>query len=43
MSLSRGFRFTEQVNAQLRSEAFNVFNHTHFGVPNMTWGTPTSE
>ena len=41
MSLFKAVHFTERLSAQLRFEAFNVFNHTQFGVPNMTWGTPT--
>ncbi|MBV9264729.1 MAG: TonB-dependent receptor, partial [Acidobacteriaceae bacterium] len=41
MSLFKDLRATERLRAQLRFEAFNLFNHTQFGVPNMTWGTPT--
>jgi Carboxypeptidase regulatory-like domain/TonB dependent receptor/TonB-dependent Receptor Plug Domain len=41
MSLFKTTRITERLAAQLRVEAFNIFNHTQFGVPNLTWGTPT--
>ncbi len=41
MSAFKSVRITERLAAQLRVEAFNIFNHTQFGVPNMTWGTPT--
>lgn len=41
MSLFKNTHITERMAAQLRVEAFNIFNHTQFGVPNMTWGTPT--
>jgi len=41
MSLFKNTHITERLAAQLRFETFNVFNHTQFGVPNMTWGTPT--
>jgi hypothetical protein len=41
MSLFKNTHITERLSAQLRVEAFNIFNHTQFGVPNMTWGTPT--
>jgi hypothetical protein len=41
MSLFKSTHISERLTAQLRFEAFNIFNHTQFGVPNMTWGTPT--
>jgi hypothetical protein len=41
MSLFKNTHITERLAAQLRFEAFNIFNHTQFRVPNMTWGTPT--
>jgi hypothetical protein len=41
MSLFKSTNITERLAAQLRVEAFNLFNHSQFGVPNMTWGTPT--
>ncbi len=41
MSLFKDTKITERLAAQLRFEAFNIFNHTQFGVPNMTWPNPT--
>lgn len=41
MSLFKNTHITERLAAQLRVEAFNIFNHAQFGVPNTTWGTPT--
>jgi hypothetical protein len=41
MSLFKDTRITERLSAQLRFEAFNIFNHTQFGVPNTTWPSPT--
>ena len=32
-SVNKSFRFTERFSAQLRSEFFNVLNHTNFGLP----------
>lgn len=34
MSLNKNFNFTERFNAQVRLEAFNVFNTPIFGAPN---------
>jgi len=34
LSVFKTFRFTERVSAQLRVEAFNVTNTTHFANPN---------
>jgi hypothetical protein len=34
ISLSRFFPVTHRVNAEFRSEAFNIFNHPNFGLPN---------
>jgi hypothetical protein len=33
LSVNKTFRFTERFSAQLRSEFFNVLNHTNFGLP----------
>ena len=41
MSIFKSTHITERLAAQLRFEAFNVFNHTQFGAPNTGWGTPT--
>ncbi|MEO7651628.1 MAG: hypothetical protein ABIZ80_14275, partial [Bryobacteraceae bacterium] len=32
-SAAKNFRITEKLNLQFRSEFFNIFNHTNFGVP----------
>ena len=34
MALSKHFKFHERVDAELRLDAFNVFNHVNFGNPN---------
>jgi len=31
MSLAKGFKVTERVNAQFRMDAYNVFNHPVYG------------
>jgi hypothetical protein len=31
LGLLKNFRFTENINLQMRAEAFNLFNHTNFG------------
>jgi hypothetical protein len=41
MSLFKNTHITERLNAQLRFEAFNVFDHTQFSSPNLTWPSPT--
>ena len=41
MSLFRNIRFKERYTAQIRAEGFNVFNHTQWGSPDLTWGSPT--
>lgn len=33
MSLRRNFRITEQLNLQLRADAFSIFNHPNFADP----------
>ena len=32
-ALTKTFRFTESKNLEVRSEVFNLFNRTHFGIP----------
>jgi hypothetical protein len=34
LALSKHFKFYEKVDAELRMDAFNVFNHANFGNPN---------
>jgi hypothetical protein len=41
LSLFRNFRFADRANLQFRVEAFNIFNHTNFGIPGSTVGTST--
>jgi hypothetical protein len=36
-SLFKNFKFNERINAQLRLEAFNVFNHRNNGTPGVFW------
>jgi hypothetical protein len=38
MSLFKNFVIREQTRFELRAEAFNVFNHPQFGLPNATIG-----
>jgi len=33
LSFSKTMKFTERVGAQLRVEAYNIFNHPHFNNP----------
>ena len=33
LTVNKIFRFTEYQNLEFRSEVFNLFNRTHFGVP----------
>jgi hypothetical protein len=47
LGLMKSFRFTKDVNLQLRAEAFNLFNHTNFwlidtGLGDGTFGQATS-
>ncbi|HVT93902.1 MAG TPA: TonB-dependent receptor [Bryobacteraceae bacterium] len=41
MSLFKNVLFRERYLTQLRLEAFNIFNHTQFGVPDLSVGSPT--
>jgi hypothetical protein len=34
LALSKHMKFGEKLDAELRMDAFNVFNHTNFGNPN---------
>lgn len=34
LALSKHFKFSEKLDAELRMDAFNVFNHANFGNPN---------
>ncbi len=40
MSLFKNFVIHEQTRFELRAEAFNVFNHPQFGLPNASIGNP---
>jgi len=40
MSLFKNFVIREQSRLEFRAEAFNVFNHPQFGLPNATIGNP---
>ncbi|HZG52755.1 MAG TPA: TonB-dependent receptor [Pyrinomonadaceae bacterium] len=40
-SLLKNTRLTERVNLQLRLEAFNLFNHPNFNLPDNFLGSPT--
>ncbi len=47
LGLLKNFRFTENINLQMRAEAFNLFNHTNFwlidtGLGDGTFGQATS-
>ncbi len=41
ISLQRFFKVMERVRFQFRAEFFNAFNHTNFGLPATTFGSPT--
>ena len=40
-SLVKNTRFSERVNLQFRAEAFNLFNHPNFNLPDNFLGSPT--
>ncbi len=40
LSLVKNNKFLERYRIQLRGEAFNIFNHPHFGPPGAAFGTP---
>jgi hypothetical protein len=42
LGIFRNFRIFDDVNFQLRGEAFNVLNHTNLGPPAVTATTPTT-
>jgi hypothetical protein len=39
-SLFKNTKVGERFTTQLRFEAFNLFNRTHFGAPNLGWTNP---
>jgi len=41
-SVFKNFKLTEQLNLQLRMEAFNAFNHPNFAPPSVTLHFPIS-
>ena len=41
MSLLKNTRLNERVNLQFRAEAFNLFNHPNFNLPDNFLGSPT--
>jgi len=47
LGLMKNFRFSENINLQMRAEAFNLFNHTNFwlidtGLGDTQYGQATS-
>lgn len=40
LGVARDFPFHERFRLQFRGEAFNLFNHPNFGLPNMAIGNP---
>ena len=40
MSLFKNFVLHERTTLELRAEAFNIFNHPQFGLPNVNIGNP---
>jgi hypothetical protein len=41
MTLSKRWRFTENINLQFRAEAYNVWNHTNFLGVGTVFGSST--
>jgi len=41
MSILKNTRFNERINLQFRAEAFNLFNHPNFNLPDNFLGSPT--
>jgi len=36
IALEKDFRMTERISTTFRAEAFNIINHTNYGLPNTT-------
>ena len=36
----KSFRLAERASLEIRTEAFNLFNHPNFDLPNIFFGTP---
>jgi hypothetical protein len=41
MALFKNFKITERLTFGLGAQAFNVFNHPNFGLPDSTYGDST--
>jgi hypothetical protein len=41
ISIAKNTRISEQINLQFRAEAFNLFNHPNFNLPDNFLGSPT--
>jgi hypothetical protein len=40
VSIVKSFRLAERASLEIRTEAFNLFNHPNFDLPNIFFGTP---